>query len=126
MHVSHFEPPLPSHPDPAPQQLDGVASSPLVHTTGNEPPEHVATQVLPLFKAILQDPLLRKDWVESTSRLESHNQLPLPLMLLMVLALPAMSNGRTQPVQLAEPASEALPSLHRRQLLAWMRAVRGW
>ena len=111
MHVSHFEPPLPSHPDPAPQQLDGAASTPSAHVTGNEPPEHVATQVSPLFKVILQVPLLRKDRVESG--LESHTQLPLPFMLLMVLAVPALTDGSTQSVQrpagqrrhLAEPAN---------------------
>ena len=57
----HFEPFLPSHPDPAPQQFDGVARIPSLHATGREPLEHLAAHDWPLFRVILQVPLLRRD-----------------------------------------------------------------
>ena len=74
-------------------------------------------------------PLLRRDRVESGSYAKlvlvsnEVSQLPLPLVLVSSPDNTAADHGSTQPVQLAEPASEALPSLHRRQLLALV--VRG-
>ena len=86
----------------------------------------MAAQDWPLFRVILQVPLLRRDIVLDW-RLVS--QLPLSLVLVSLpddAADHAADHGSTQPVHEAEPGSEALPSMHRRQLLAWMRAVRGW
>ena len=81
----------------------------------------MAAQDWPLFRVILHVPLLRRDIVLDW-RLVS--QLPLSLVLVSLPDDEAADHGSTQPVQLAEPGSEALPSLHWRQLLALV--VRGW
>ena len=105
-----------------------------MHFTGYEPPEHLAVHDWPLFRVTLQVPLLRRDTVASwlVSQLplslvlvsNEVSQLPLPLVLVSSPDNIAVDHGSTQPVHEAEPGSEALPSLHWRQLLALV--VRGW